>query len=89
MSIMDSMNSKASNDVFIKQKDLGIQRTMLDYYAITMISMLSFMCIMLGTMCFMGERQNNTIYRLKIAPINQVKLFLAKYSVYCLRLYYK
>ena len=78
MSIMDSMNSKASNDVFIKQKDLGIQRTMLDYYAITMISMLSFMCIMLGTMCFMGERQNNTIYRLKIAPIIQVKLFLAK-----------
>ncbi|TAH65257.1 MAG: ABC transporter permease [Anaerolineaceae bacterium] len=63
---------------FIKQKDLGINRTMLDYYAITMMSMISFMSIMLGAMCFMGERQYKTIDRLKIAPISQVKLFLSK-----------
>lgn len=78
MAIMDSMNSVDSDASFIRQKDLGINRSMLDYYAITMMSMLSFMSIMLGTMCFMGERQFKTMRRLKIAPINQVKLFLAK-----------
>lgn len=78
MTIMDSMKSVNSDANFIRQKDLGINRTMLDYYAITMMSMLSFMSIMLGTMCFMGERQFKTIRRLKIAPISQVKLFLAK-----------
>ncbi len=78
MAIMDSMNSVDSDASFIRQKDLGINRTMLDYYAITMMSMISFMSIILGTMCFLGERQFKTMRRLKIAPINQVKLFLAK-----------
>ena len=78
IAIMDSMNSVDSGASFIRQKDMGINRTMLDYYAITMMSMLSFMSIMLGTMCFLGERQFKTMRRLKIAPINQVKLFFAK-----------
>lgn len=63
---------------FIKQKDLGINRTMLDYYAITMMAMLSLMSIILGSMCFIGEVQDKTIRRLKLAPINQVKLFFSK-----------
>lgn len=73
--LMNSIDNEAD---FILQKDLGINRTMLDYYAITMMSMISFMSIMLGAMCFMGERQNKTIRRLMIAPISQVKLFLSK-----------
>ena len=72
------MNMKDGEADFIQQKDLGINRTMLDYYAITMLSMISFMSILLGAMCFMGERENNTIMRLKIAPISQTKLFLSK-----------
>lgn len=72
------MKSIGEDTDFIMQKDLGINRTMLDYYAITMISMLSFMSIMLGAMCFVGEYEDRTIRRLKIAPINQVKLFLSK-----------
>ena len=40
MSIMDSMNSKASNDDLMKQKDLWIQRTMLDYSAISLMYIL-------------------------------------------------
>ena len=51
---------------------------MVDYYAITMMTMLSFTSIMLGTSCLITERQDKTIRRLKIAPINQVKLFLSK-----------
>ncbi|NLO08244.1 MAG: ABC transporter permease [Clostridiales bacterium] len=72
------MNSMDNEVDFIRQKDLGIKRTMLDYYAITMMGVLCFMSIMLGAMCFMGERQDKTIRRLKLAPVNQVKLFLSK-----------
>lgn len=74
-----SLNRLGNTDYeYIEEKDLGVKRTMLDYYAITMMSMLSFMSFMLGSMCFMGEKENGTIHRLKIAPINQVKLFFSK-----------
>jgi ABC-2 type transporter. len=63
---------------YIIHKELGIRRTMLDYYAITMLTMICFMSVMLGAVCFMGERDGRTIQRLKIAPINQVKLFFGK-----------
>lgn len=74
----DSSKSFDLRNEFITPKDLGVSRSMLDYYAITMMSMLCFMSVMLGAMCFMGENENGTIHRLKIAPINQVKLFFAK-----------
>lgn len=74
-----SLNSLANSEAdFIEQKDLGVNRSMLDYYAITMICMLAFMSVMLGSMCFMGEYETGTIRRLKIAPISQVKLFFSK-----------
>lgn len=63
---------------YIMHKDLGVSRTMLDYYAITMMTMMCFMSILLGAVCFMGERQGRTVSRLKIAPVSQVKLFFGK-----------
>jgi ABC-2 type transport system permease protein len=63
---------------YVKQKDLGINRTMLDYYAVTMMVMICFMSIILGSTAFMGERQNKTINRLMIAPKNKIILFLSK-----------
>lgn len=63
---------------YVKQKDLGVNRTMLDYYAVTMMAMICFMSILLGSFAFSSERQNKTINRLLIAPKNKVVLFLAK-----------
>ncbi len=63
---------------YVKQKDLGANRTMLDYYAITMMVMVCFMSVILGSTAFSGERQNRTINRLLIAPKNKAVLFLAK-----------
>ena len=48
---------------------------MLDYYAITMLSMLCFMSVIIGAMCFMGEEENGTIHRLKIAPKSSEIIF--------------
>ncbi len=63
---------------YVKQKDLGINRTMLDYYAVTMLTMVCFMSVILGSSAFSGERQNRTINRLLIAPKNKAVLFLSK-----------
>ncbi|MBH1940990.1 ABC transporter permease [Mobilitalea sibirica] len=65
-------------DDMIKQKDLGVNRSMLDYYAVTMMTMICSMSIILGSAAFKGERQNKTVNRLIIAPKNRVTLFLAK-----------
>jgi ABC-2 type transport system permease protein len=51
---------------------------MIDYYAVTMPTMIALMSIIAGLSCFSTERQYKTINRLMIAPVNQVKLFLAK-----------
>ncbi len=62
----------------VKQKDLGVNRTMLDYYAVTMIAMVCFMSVILGSGAFIGERQNKTMNRLLIAPKNKISLFFSK-----------
>lgn len=71
-------NGVGAQEVYIKQKDLGVTRTMLDYYAISMMAMISFMSMILGSSAFVGERQSKTINRLIIAPKNRVALFLSK-----------
>ncbi|HKL98728.1 MAG TPA: ABC transporter permease [Mobilitalea sp.] len=63
---------------YIKQKDLGINRTMVDYYAVTMLGMICFMSILQGSMAFIGERQNHTINRLLVTPKKKSILFMAK-----------
>lgn len=62
----------------IEQKNLGVHRTMIDYYAIAMIAMISFMSMLVGANAFVGERQEKTINRLIIAPQNRVSMFLQK-----------
>ena len=61
---------------FIQQKDLGINRTMLDYYAISMLAMISFLSLIIGAGAFLGERKSKTINRLIISPKSRVSIFL-------------
>jgi len=63
---------------YIQPKDLGVNRSMIDYYAVSMVAMIGFMSMLLGAGAFVGERQNRTINRLIIAPQNRVSLFLQK-----------
>ena len=67
-----------TQDEFVEQKKLGVNRTMIDYYAVSMLAMVSFMSILVGTGAFLGERQSRTINRLIIAPKNRVFIFLQK-----------
>ena len=45
-----------------------------DYYSITMLTMLSFTSLMIGSICFIGERQDNHQAAEK-APVSQVSCF--------------
>lgn len=68
----------SGQEEFIEQKDLGVERNMVDYYAISMLAMICFMSMLTGAGAFVGERQNKTINRLIIAPQNRIFLFLQK-----------
>jgi ABC-2 type transport system permease protein len=71
-------NMSTVQEDYILQKDLGVNRTMIDYYAVSMVAMISFMSILVGAGDFVGERQNKTMNRLIITPQNRVSLFLQK-----------
>ncbi len=71
-------NLDSGEEEYVVQKDLGIERTMIDYYAVAMLAMICFMSILVGAGAFIGERRNKTINRLIITPQNRVSLFLQK-----------
>jgi ABC-2 type transport system permease protein len=60
------------------QKDLGVKRSMIDYYSVTMVVMIALMSMLAGSSAFLSERQNKTINRLIAAPQNRVSIFLQK-----------
>lgn len=62
----------------VSPKDLGANRTMLDYYAIAMLIMLTMMCAMSGAYAFTRERASNTLNRLILSPKNRWALYLQK-----------
>jgi len=71
-------NRNTVQEDYVVQKDLGVNRTMIDYYAVSMVAMIGFMSILVGAGAFIGERQDKTINRLIITPQNRILLFLQK-----------
>jgi ABC-2 type transport system permease protein len=74
-----SLSAAGGNDEdYVEQKDLGVNRSMLDYYAVSMVAMICFMSAIQGSVAFLSERENKTINRLFLAPQNRVSIFLQK-----------
>lgn len=63
---------------YVSPKDLGVNRTMLDYYAIAMLTMLTMMCAISGAYAFTRERASKTLNRLMLSPKNRWALYLQK-----------
>ncbi len=61
---------------WVEHKALGVNRSMLDYYAVAMIAMNCMMSIIVGANAFVAERQSRTINRLIICPKRKVPMFL-------------
>ncbi len=69
---------KTVNTDYTVEKDLGVERSMIDYYAVSMVVMIAFMSMMVGANAFLSERENKTINRMIIAPQNRCSMFLQK-----------
>jgi len=63
---------------FVSTKDLGVNRTPLDYYAISMLTMITFVSLISGAYAFTRERDNRTMNRLIISPRNRWVLYIQK-----------
>jgi ABC-2 type transport system permease protein len=75
---LGQLDSSAMDTDHVSPKDLGVNRTMLDYYAIAMLIMLTMMCSMSGAYAFTRERASKTLNRLILSPKNRWALYLQK-----------
>ena len=61
----------------VEEKDYGVSRTMMDYYAITMIVMMFFMGSFFGgAMVFYEGRKDGTLRRLLASPLSRTSIYL-------------
>lgn len=63
---------------YVADKNLGAERSMIDYYSVSMVVMIAFMSMMVGAGAFMSEKQDKTINRLLITPQSRTSIFLQK-----------
>ncbi|MFA5659373.1 MAG: ABC transporter permease [Oscillospiraceae bacterium] len=68
----------SQSEELVKQKDLGLSRTMLDYYGVAMIAMIIVMSTLSGSYAFLSERQMKTLNRLIVSPKNRGLIFIQK-----------
>ena len=61
----------------VSEKNYGISRTMIDYYAVTMIVMMLFMgSFMSGASAFYDSKKNGTLRRVLVSPLKRSSVFL-------------
>lgn len=63
---------------YLAQKDLGVNRSMLDYYAVAMTVMILFMGGMGGAASLQEERLHKTMRRMLISPRSKAALYVQK-----------
>lgn len=69
----------ASDASYVEQKDLGTNRSMMDYYAVAMAVLIVFMgsCIA-GATTYSEEHSNCTIERLNVSPVSPTAVYFGK-----------
>ena len=68
--------NESSNQEKVQTKKLGIERSMIDYYAVSMIVMIFFMAGSIGSACcFRDYRTSGLQARTNLAPVNKMKVF--------------
>ena len=78
-SLLMNIGSTDTDKSFVEQEGLGVTRSMLDYYAVSMTVMMIFMShMMMGSTAFKDEEKISTMSRLYISPLGRTKLFFGK-----------
>lgn len=74
------MNTNTDTEkTFVEQEGLGVTRSMMDYYAVSMAVMMIFMShMMMGSTAFKDEEKIFTMSRLYLSPLGRTKLFFGK-----------
>lgn len=68
-----------TEDSFVREKDFGKTRTMMDYYAVSMAVMIVFMgSCMGGASAYSDEHTNCTMNRLTASPVSRMKIYIGK-----------
>lgn len=77
--IMDSGSGDDSAESYVREKDFGRTRTMMDYYAVTMAIMIVFMgSCMSGASVYSNEIADCTLDRLAISSVSRMKIYTGK-----------
>jgi ABC-2 type transport system permease protein len=71
-------NLKVEDSSYVKEKDFNANRTMLDYYGVTMVVMMIFIGSIGGASSFSDEIRLKTINRLIASPVSRTKIFFQK-----------
>lgn len=78
-SLLMNIGSTDTDKSFVEQEGLGVTRSMLDYYAVSMTVMMIFMAhMMMGSTAFKDEEKIFTLSRLYLSPLGRTKLFFGK-----------
>lgn len=74
------MNTDTDTEkTFVEQDGLGVTRSMMDYYAVSMAVMMIFMSHMImGSTSLKDEERIFTLQRLYLSPVGKAKLFFGK-----------
>ncbi|MDE5578219.1 MAG: ABC transporter permease [Oscillospiraceae bacterium] len=68
-----------TEDSFVREKDFGKTRTMMDYYAVSMAVMIVFMgSCMGGASAYSDEHNYCTMNRLTASPVSRMKIYIGK-----------
>lgn len=79
--IMLSVQSGETFDItkqadYIKPKELGVERSMIDYYAVAMLVMILFMgCSIAGGTAVYDFKNNGLLERVAVTPVSKAKIF--------------
>lgn len=69
---------KTDRGSFVQEKEFNANRSMLDYYGVSMIVMMIFMGAIAGVDTFKEEKQLKTVNRLIVSPMRRNNIFLQK-----------
>lgn len=77
-SLMNIRNTD-TDESYIREKDFGKSRTMMDYYAVSMAVMIVFMgSCMSGASAYSDEHNFCTMNRLTASPVSRMKIYIGK-----------
>lgn len=74
---LDSQKTSTQQS-YTKEKEFGKRRTMMDYYAVTMLFLMAYMNMQGGSSTFSGDAKQKVVSRLKICSQSRLSIYLGK-----------